>query len=251
MINEYENTLRRLIINILGGEDKDVAKYKVTDNRINQWIEKRNIEQKKNNGILFENRIIFYSDFYDLQTIIDKNWESFLPVLNDKKRWLVFFQEVEKYRNTIAHGRQLVKSQEDLLSGIVMDLKNNITIFHNKNNMKEDFFIEIIRVSDNLGNSWSRSVFNRSKTPVLREGDEYEINIEANDPKDREIEYWIFSLGLSLNIVQKSSKFNFTLDSKLVGRNTVLGIQARTPEADYKNEDTLNFRICVLPKEVV
>lgn len=249
MINEYENTLRRLIINILGGEDKDVEKYKVTENRINQWIEKRNIEQKKNNGILFENRILFYSDFYDLQTIIDKNWESFLPVLNDKKRWLVFFQEVEKYRNTIAHGRQLIKSQENLLSGIVMDLKNTITIFHNKNNMKEDFFIEIIRITDNLGNSWSKSIFDRSETPILRVGDEYEINIEANDPKDREIEYSISALGSEFVIVQKLSKFRFVVTSDLVSRMLSILVYVRTPESNYKNEHAMNLTLCVLPKE--
>ncbi len=245
MVNEYENTLRKLIISILGSTD--VAKYKVPENRVEQWFQKRAIEEKQNNGILFEKRILFYSDFYDLKTIIDKNWESFLPVLNDKKRWLVFFQEVEQYRNTVAHGRPLIKSQEDLLSGIVMDLKNSITIFHNKNNMKEDFFIEINRVTDNLGNAWGRSIFDRSKKPTLREGDEYEINIEANDPKDREIEYRIFSLCLSLNIIQNSNKFNFSFKSNLVGRNIVLGIQVRTPETDYKNEDTLRIDICVLP----
>ncbi|MGM8361449.1 hypothetical protein ACSV4D_06005 [Flavobacterium sp. ARAG 55.4] len=247
MINEYENTLRRLIINILGGGDKDVGKYKVTENRINQWIEKRNIEQKKNNGILFENRIIFYSDFYDLQTIIDKNWESFLPVLNDKKRWLVFFQEVEKYRNTIAHGRQLIKSQENLLSGIVMDLKNTITIFHNKNNMKEDFFIEIVRITDNLGNSWGKSILERSERPILREGDEYEINIEANDPKDREIEYCLSALGSDFLLVQKSNKFRFVITPNLIGSFVNILVHVRTPESDYKNEHAMDLTLCVLP----
>lgn len=247
MINEYENTLRRLIINILGGEDKDVVKYKVTDNRVSQWIEKRNIEQKKNNGILFENRILFYSDFYDLETIIDKNWESFFPVLNEKKRWSVFFKEVEKYRNTIAHGRQLVKSQEELLSGIVTDLKNTITIFHNKNNMKEDFFIEIIRITDNLGNSWSKSIFERSETPILRVGDEYEINIEANDPKDREIEYSLSALGSDFLIVQKASKFCFVVTPNLIGRMVSLLVHVRTPESNYKNEHAMDLTLCVLP----
>lgn len=247
MVNEYENTIRRLIISILGGEDKDVNKYKVTENRISQWILKRNIEQKKNNGILFENRILFYSDFYDLETIIDKNWESFLPVLNDKKRWLVFFKEVEKFRNTIAHGRQLIKSQEDLLSGIVMDLKNSMTIFHNKNNMKEDFFIEIIRITDNLGNSWGKSIYERSKPPILREGDEYEINVEANDPKDREIEYRLSALGSEFLIVQNSSKFRFVVTPNLIGRMVSLLVHVRTPESNYKNEHAMDLTLCVLP----
>lgn len=71
MIIEYENTLRRLIINMIG--DFDSAEFKVSGERISKWKEKRDVESKKNKGVLIENRIIFYSDFYDLKTIINKN----------------------------------------------------------------------------------------------------------------------------------------------------------------------------------
>ncbi len=84
--------MRRLIISILGS--KDSSNYKVSDERITKWKEKREIEIKKNRGISFENRLIYYSDFYDLRTIISKNWESFLPILINKKRFEIFFQRL-------------------------------------------------------------------------------------------------------------------------------------------------------------
>ena len=39
MINEYENVLRRLIINIIGKNDN--SEYKVSHDRLEKWKEKR------------------------------------------------------------------------------------------------------------------------------------------------------------------------------------------------------------------
>ena len=41
MINEYENVLRRLIINIIGKNDN--SEYKVSHDRLEKWKEKREI----------------------------------------------------------------------------------------------------------------------------------------------------------------------------------------------------------------
>ncbi|QXP55185.1 hypothetical protein H0I25_14000 [Cellulophaga sp. HaHa_2_95] len=246
MIIEYENTLRKLITSVIGFNDN--TDYKVSSERLNKWKEKRDIESKKNNGILFESRIIFFSDFYDLKTIIDKNWELFLPILNEKKRFSVFFKEIEQYRNTVAHGRKLIKSQEDLLSGILMDLKNSITQYHNRNEKMDDYFIEIIKVSDNIGSSWGESIFSKSKKPTIRVGDEYELLVEANDPKDREIEYKLFHFTGKLKINQKSNRFNFTIDESLIGQNIMILVTAYTPDSEYKNESSMKINLTVLPK---
>ncbi len=81
MITEYENTLRRLILSILG---EDSSSYKVSTERILNWEDKKNIARKKNKGVLLENRLIYYSDFYDLKNIVSKIWELFLPILQNK-----------------------------------------------------------------------------------------------------------------------------------------------------------------------
>ena len=242
MINKYENTLRRLIIDSIGYDDS--IDYKISPERIEKWKEKREIESKKNKGILFENRLIYYSDFYDLKSIIDKNWSVFLPILLNKKRFEIFFKEIENFRNTVAHGRNLTLSQNLLLEGILIDLKNSITIYHNKNEMKSDFFIELTKINDNLGNIWSKTEI--WKKPILRVGDEYELLIEANDPKDREIEYKIFTLT-GFKLEQKSNRFNFTIGNELVGKATTLYFNAFTPSSEYKNSDGPMLNITVLP----
>lgn len=244
MTGEYENTLRKLIISLIG--DSDNANYKVSANRLEIWKNKREIERKRFKGVLKENRIIYYSDFHDLETIIDKNWNMFEKILGKKKRFQVFFKEMEKFRNPTHHGRNLNTTEINLLKGITSDLKNTITIYHNKNEMKEDYFIKINNVSDNLGNSLSVS---NQKKITLRDGDEYELIIEANDPKDREIHY---SLSLNSKKIlgpQLSNRFNFVFTKDMVNKHFVIIIKAKTPsEIDYENSDEFIIIYHVLPK---
>ena len=241
MTIEFENTLRKLILHTL---KEDYNNYKVSDQRIENWKEKQKIEKKKYKGVLMEKRLIFYSDFYDLKSIISKNWENFKPILDDKKRFEIFFAEVEKFRNTLSHGRNLTLSQEQLLKGITSDLKNLITIYHNKNEMKEDFFVRLISVSDNLGNTWPGT----QKKPTIRVGDYYELTIDAIDPKDREIEYQLVTYKGIYVKFQKSNRFSFTVDNSFVGVNTSLIIEIRTPNSDYENRDGKVIKVMVLPE---
>lgn len=243
LATEFENTLRSLIIDLIG--DSDTSPYKVSEERIAKWKEKRDVEIKKYKGVLNERRLIYYSDFYDLKSIIDKNWPVFLSVFTDKKRFEVFFAEVEKFRNTIAHGRVLTLSQEYLLKGITSDLKNLITIYHNKNEMKEDFFVRIIKICDNIGNVWPSKP---NPEPILKVGDEYELYVEANDPKDRLIEYQLLTFNGVLIKNQPSNRFNFKIDNSLVGHKISLIIQVSTPYSEYENQEGFVINATVLPK---
>lgn len=246
MIQQYENTLRKLIIDILG--DSDRSDYKIPENQIENWFKKRTIAQNKNNGFLYEKRIIYYSNFEELGLIIDKNWEKFSPILKDKKRFLVFFNEVEQFKKIIDSGKDLIKSQENLLSGIIMDLKNAITIHSNKNNLKDDYFIAINKISDNLGSSWKKSNSDDPNKPILKVGDEYELLVEANDPKDRKIEYQLVHFTGKLRLKQDTNRFNFKIDKTLVGQNTILIIKAFTSDSDYINESIMKIHLTVLPE---
>lgn len=242
MINEFENVLREIIIYKLG---LNPDSYKINSERIVKWNEKKEIEEKRNLGIK-EDRIIFYSDFYDLKNIIFKNWEIFLPMLCNKKRFEVFFDELEKYRNSIAHGRELLKSQKLLLEGILLDLKNLRAIYHNKNEMKDDYFIRINKISDNLGNIWTQNV-NVCKTP-LRVGDNYELIIEAVDPKNRDIEYKVQTMNSKFKITQKENHFNFQITKDLISNSLMFLIIAETPKSEYQNITQFQILHTILPK---
>lgn len=244
MVNDFENTLRTLILLFLSNEPDN---YKISNERIEKWIEKRNLETKKKKGVNSENRLIYYSDFYDIETIINKNWNIFKEVFIDKKRFDVFFKEVSNYRNIIAHGRSLHRSQELLLEGILLDFKTLITVYHNKNKMVDDYYISILKISDNLGNIWSRTEAPNSKI-LLREGDFYEIEIEAFDPKNRDIEYTISTLSSELHIIQKNGKFNFVVSSRMIKKSITVYCKVSTPHSDYENSEMRTIVLSVLPK---
>jgi hypothetical protein len=246
MTQQYENTLRQLIIDTLGDADK--SEYTISTEISDKWFAKRTVEQNKNDGFLFEKRIIFYADFDDLALVIDKNWEHFLPVLKDKKRFQVFFKEVAQFKKVVNSGNELIKSQENLLSGITMDLKNAITIYNNQKNLVDDYFITIQKISDNLGTSWTKSNTENQKKPMLKVGDTYELLVEANDPKDRKIEYQLVHFSGILKINQNSNRFNFKVDKNLIGQNTMLIIKVFTKESDYKNESIRKIYLTVLPE---
>lgn len=113
--------------------------------------------------------------------------------------------------------------------------------------MKEDFFIRIIRVNDNLGNTWTNSLLDRpTSPPILRVGDEYEILIDANDPKGREIEYNIMSLS-GFKMEQNSNRFNFIITNDLIQQSHSFFISAFTPASEYKNESTISINLTILP----
>lgn len=151
MVNKYENALRSLITIILGGSDK--TDFKLTKERVDNALNKREIELKKYKGVLVEDRIIYYTEFYDLGVIINKNWELFKPALHDKKEFETFFSKVEDFRNTLSHGRDLLSFQTALLEGILGTLKSQIVLFHNESMDKDDYFIKIMSAQDSLGNT--------------------------------------------------------------------------------------------------
>jgi hypothetical protein len=246
MTTQYENTLRQLIIDVLGDSDK--SNYNISSEISDQWFAKRKVEQNKNDGFLFEKRIIFYSNFEDLWSIIDKNWNDFLPILKDKKRFQVFFNEIAHFKKITTSGQELIQSQEHLLSGIVSDLKNAITIYNNQKNSVDDFFISIRKISDNLGTSWLKTDTKFKKKPIVKVGDTYELLVDANDPKDRKIEYQLVHFTGKLRINQDSNRFNFKIDKDFIGQNTMLIIKAFTKEADYKNESIRKIYLTVLPE---
>lgn len=244
MIKEYENTLRTIISLTLGIDDD--TEFGVTSDRIENWKEKREIERKKYKGILLEPRLIYYSDFYDLKNIISKKWELIKPILIDKKRFDVFFDEVHRFRDTEAHGRELLTYQKNILNGIVFDLKSQLATYHNKNMNADDYFIKLLKVSDSLGSTWEfGNNGHKFIDKILRVGDTIEFIIEAFDPKNREIEYELYAKGTKIN--SKEGVLQITITNEMIGKNSGIEITVQTNNTDYKNYQFCEFIYTILP----
>lgn len=249
MINKYENTLRTIISEVIGSTDS--SPFNVSKERIDKWYEKREIETKKYKGVNLETRLIYYSDFYDLKNIISKNWDKFKIIFDDKKKFEVYFDQMETFRNTLSHGRTLLFYQEKLIEGILGELRTLLINYHNKNMNPTDYFVRILNVSDNLGNTWNRQSFNIGmiNTSVIRVGDFIEINVEAFDPKGREIDFHIYNSRFEFH--NKLGKFRFEVTEKMIGNPLSFTLYAKTNGQNYINSDQITVHYTVLPKEEI
>lgn len=151
---------------------------------------------------------------------------------------------MEQYRNTVSHGRNLTKSQQDLLSGIYLDLRNLITIYHNKNEMKDDFFVRINVISDNLGNSWPGNNSNL----ILRVGDYYEVIVDASDPKNGKVKYQLITNKGVVCDFQESNVFSIIIDKNMVAQSENFIIVVKNFDSDYDNRDGKVIRLSILPE---
>lgn len=250
MINEYENTLRRIISLVLGTDDN--SKFNVSPERLAKWKEKRITEEKKYDGILIEHRLIYYSDFYDLQTIITKNWEKFKDIIGDKKKFEVLFNQMDTFRNTIAHGRNLFSYQESLAVGIAGELRTSLVRYHNKNMNEDDYFIRLLKVCDNVGNVWERGA--KGSHPIgmsggmIRPGDKIEIIAEAVDPKGYQISYELsYIVKDRVKLVNEIGRFEFMVTEDMVKKVFRFDLMVFTRDSGYENSDHITMLYTVLP----
>lgn len=247
MINEYENTLRTIILNILGD---DPTIYGVSNERIDKWRAKKDEEFKKRNGLLTETRLIYYSDFYDLKNIVAKNWEKhFKEVFLDKRRFEVLYEEMEVFRNNVAHGRPLLSHQESFLKAITEDLKLKIVQYHNKNMGAEDYFIKILKVTDSLGNTWEEPRLGLITQSTLRVGDTLELIVDAYDPKGGEIEYKIKCNKGGESYSSTDGKILLPITDSMIAKRASFSLTVSVPESKYENKAQIPCHYIILPKE--
>ena len=196
-LRDVENSLRDFIESVLAkkyGQDW-INKSGVSEDRINNWKTRKADEHKKLHGAgKAEDRLIYYSDFYDLKTIIEKKWndcEDFRSAFNDSKEIKLFLSILDKYRNTDAHRRELLSHQKHLIVGISGEVRNRIIIYRSQMENNDDkYFPKFESIRDNFGNTWTpNSPYAIETNLTLRPGDELEFTIHAKDPEDKELMY--------------------------------------------------------------
>src|ERR1700754_4494350 len=67
-----ENSVRDIIIFVLSQKHGNnwINKLKLTNEHIKKWHDRKAVEETRLKGKVLDSRLIYYSDFYDLRTII-------------------------------------------------------------------------------------------------------------------------------------------------------------------------------------
>jgi hypothetical protein len=251
-LKEVENSLRDFISNFL---EQNIGKdwfdsCGITPERIIKWKERKEIEEKTQKYSAIEKRLLYYSDFYDLINIIDKNWDKgFKDVFGDKTTMMVFLHLLEDFRNPEAHRREFLPHQKHLILGISGEIRNRIILYRSKKETGEDYFPRLESVKDNLGNSWVQGDMEWLTTKsTLRVGDTIQFLITATDPLGEDLEYSC----LSKSKWQNSKTIEIQLTEKEIGKNSNFTIAIRSMRNYHARgiyDDAAFFFYLILPKK--
>jgi hypothetical protein len=188
-INVVEDVLRQAVRLVLGDrwkEEVDVSKLQ----------ERRTEEAKSRNGAVVESDLLAYTHLYEIEKLVTKHWDSFKPIFDDKKRFIVYMDRLKDFRNAPMHSRALLPFERDLLAGIAGELRNSLTLWRSAQAPDMTFYPTIETLTDSFGNDLASAVPNPTLTPNTRleVGQEVEFRCVGRDPQDREL-IWSLNHG--------------------------------------------------------
>ncbi|MFF7199134.1 hypothetical protein ACIOC1_33995 [Streptomyces sp. NPDC088197] len=166
--------------------------------------EKREVEQKRRTtrgAIAVPVNLISYAEFTNLIKWVRAYWDDVAPALGRKREIEVLLDRFEALRNAVAHSRELLVFEEELLSAIAGEIRNRVTIYVSSMDPVGEYFPRIEWVTDNLGNNTenaqkpSEGAWVVPTATSLRPGDRVSFCCRGTDPQGRTLSWTIRHLG--------------------------------------------------------
>ena len=256
-LRDTENALRDFIAEVLTRTFASdwVQKCGIAPERINRWRERKEIEVKRQQTGAVEERLLYYADFYDLKTILKKNWSGeFSDALGEFKTFEVWLSELEKLRDPDAHRRELLSHQKHLALGIAGEIRTRLVKYRSKRETADAYFPRIESIRDNYGSLWTPTSIGIVDTgTILRPGDTLEFIITAIDPLGEPLEYSLFLRHADLDW-QLSNILILSITCEHIQANFEVGgliRSSREYHASAQWDDVKVFRYVVLPPKKV
>ena len=250
-LKHTENALRDFITSVLKAKygDNWLDQSGISQDRIIKWKERKIEEEKRFENNAVEQRLLYYSDFYDLITLLQKNWNGELKqALGDWSTIKVFLDLLHDFRNPDAHRREFLPHQSHLILGITGEIRSRLVMYRSKKDTGDDIFPKIESVRDNLGNEWTPDVMISVRTGMkLRPGDVLEFIVTATDPLGEQLLYsvgdgeWQVSNILTLPIVEEHIQLRFLVNISIKSN--------REHHASKYWDDLACFSYVVLPNK--
>ena len=235
----------------------------VAPDRVQRWKERAAEELRKKGQN--DPRLIYYSDFYDLRTIVRKNWDRGLSkILEDLKEVEVLLNILEDLRNPEAHRREFLPYESQLAAGIAGHLRTRIIRYYSQMETSQSYYPRFEFAQDSLGSTYSigqgKSV---QSSGTLRPGDEIHFKLVASDPLGELVEYAMYPNCVSVVSQARSSPlqwqqhgdFLFEITSEHVGRQFLFVCAVRSQREFHADsslvlgaiDDRVDFLYEVLP----
>lgn len=256
-LRDTENALRDFIAarleQTLGSEWIDACG--VTPQRIDQWRERKADEERRQEAGVVDERLMYYADLYDLKAILKKHWQGdFADALGKWRRFEVFFDELERFRDPDAHRRELLPHQQQLVLGIAGDIGSRLVRWRSRRETTDDCFPRIESARDSLGNLWV-AVVDRPSGAVstemtLHPGDKVDFVVTARDPEDAPLQYGLGSPLVYSSSWQDNGEFSLLVEEAHIGKVFLVVLQIRSLRSYHAHtgyDDRAEFMYAVLP----
>lgn len=258
-LKSTENTLRDLFHFVLSEKlgTEWIKSCGICEDKLSKW-RKRQKEEQENLGYA-DTRLIYYADFYDLEIILNKNWNNGLSnIFGEKKEINVFLKILHNLRNPDAHRRELLPYQKYLAIGITGKIRTDVTRYFSKMETGDSYYPRIQSIQDNLGNTWSIGNSKSLNTGCkLRPNDLLQFTVSATDPMGDVLEYLVIPCVSPFEGKwSKEGNFDVIIKNNYIGEQFFINILVRSPR-DYhainnpvlghKVDDNVAFMYEVLP----
>jgi len=220
-LKDTENSLRDFIAVILREKlgESWIENCGISSKKLEKWKGHREDEEKRQGSGVVEQRLIYYADFDDLRTILERHWlGEFSNAFGEWKRMEVFLNELKNLRDPDAHRRELMPHQKYLILGIAGDIRTRLVRYRSKKETSEDYYPRIESARDSLGNIYTYGNDKLLNTGMrLRPSDVIDFVVTATDPQGESLEYriaspnteWQDSNILSLRLTENNVKKRF------------------------------------------
>ncbi|WP_414122791.1 hypothetical protein [Corynebacterium nuruki] len=168
----------------------------VSADKLVKWQERKEVEAKKRTtrGVAtVPPGLLDYAEFHELVDLVNKRWNEVAPALGKKAVTGALLERFDDLRNTVAHSRDLLPFEEDLLAGIAGEIRNRVTLFMSTEAPSGEHFARIEEVVDSFGNRVDGLETLKSSNPcivceqVLNVGDVVKFRCRGTDPYGRGI----------------------------------------------------------------
>ena len=252
-LKDTENSIRDFVSIIMEnnlGKDWFSTSSGISEERFNLLQERKDWYEERHSDLAEENRLINYTNFHDIYTIIAHNWEGdFEIAFGDLKTLETYLTVIERHNNPDTHNRALLIHQKHLILGISGELRNKMIVYRSWKENGTKGFPKIESVQDNLGNLWIYGKPKKIKTALnLRVGDVVEFVVTAKDPEDMDLEYRIYPEKW-----QSSNVLLLQIQEKHIGAQGNVHIAIKSPRKHKAYplgyDDRVTFEYTILPNE--
>lgn len=167
-----------------------------------KWQERREVEVKKRTtrGVAaVPTGLLDYAEFHELVDVAKRHWNEVSPALGRKAVTGALLERFDDLRNTVAHSRDLLPFEEDLLAGIAGEIRNRVTLFMSTEAPSGEHFARIEEIVDGFGNRVDGLETLKSSNPcivceqVLNVGDVVKFRCRGSDPHGRDIGWNLYA----------------------------------------------------------